>query len=139
MAAYRRPHRETARHSRHLRALVRAGDHLLFDPTGTSKQNMMLTRLAKLYTNNEVLKIATSGNCELFALSGPRDPYGEAKLGVLKEGAWADMLLVNGDPTKDIKNTLNEPATRLRGLSIPPRPGEGTHPIAKQRRDGRAK
>jgi hypothetical protein len=23
-------------------------------------------------------------------------------LGVLKEGAWADMMFVNGDPTKDI-------------------------------------
>ena len=50
----------------------------------------------------EVLKIATSGNCELFAMSGPRNPYKEAKLGVLEEGAWADMLLVDGDPTQDI-------------------------------------
>ena len=31
-----------------------------------------------------------------------RHPYKEAKLGVLQRGAWADMLLVNGDPTQDI-------------------------------------
>jgi imidazolonepropionase-like amidohydrolase len=28
-------------------------------------------------------------------------------LGVLQKGAWADMLLVNGDPTKDI-NVLQD-------------------------------
>jgi imidazolonepropionase-like amidohydrolase len=84
------------------------GTDLLFNPAATHKENEMLTRFATIYTNVEVLKIATSGNCALFALSGPRNPYGEAPLGVLKEGAWADMLLVNGDPTKDI-NLLADP------------------------------
>lgn len=81
---------------------VAFGTDLLFDPAGTYKQNTMLTRFAQVYSNVEVLKIATSGNCELFALSGERNPYKEAKLGVLQEGAWADMLLVDGDPTKNI-------------------------------------
>ena len=81
---------------------VAFGTDLLFDPDGTYKQNVMLTRLAQVYSNVEVLKIATSGNCELFAMSGPRNPYKEAKLGVLEEGAWADMLLVDGDPTQVI-------------------------------------
>jgi imidazolonepropionase-like amidohydrolase len=40
-------------------------------------------------------------------LSGERNPYKDAKLGVLQEGAWADMLLVNGDPTQDI-NVLKD-------------------------------
>jgi len=57
--------------------------------------------------NVEVLKIATSSNCALFALSGPRNPYKEAPLGVLKEGAWADMLLVYGDPMKEINLLAN--------------------------------
>ncbi len=86
---------------------VAFGTDLLFDPEGTYKQNIMLTRLAQIYSNIEVLKIATSGNCELFALSGERNPYKEARLGVLQEGAWADMLLVDGDPTKDI-NVLRD-------------------------------
>jgi hypothetical protein len=47
----------------------------------------MLTRFAKVYSNVEVLKIATSGNCALLAQSGNRNPYKEAKLGVLQEGA----------------------------------------------------
>ncbi len=62
----------------------------------------MLTRFAQVYSNIETLKIATSRNCELFALSGQRNPYKGAKLGVLQEGAWADMILVNGDPTRNI-------------------------------------
>jgi imidazolonepropionase-like amidohydrolase len=81
---------------------VAFGTDLLFQPEGGEKQNLMLTRLAEIYSNTEVLKIATSGNCELFAMSGRRNPYKEAKLGVLSEGAWADMLLVDGDPTQDI-------------------------------------
>jgi imidazolonepropionase-like amidohydrolase len=36
-------------------------------------------------------------------MSGERNPYKEAKLGVLQEGAWANMLLVDGDPTQDIQ------------------------------------
>jgi imidazolonepropionase-like amidohydrolase len=81
---------------------VAFGTDLLFQPDGADRQNVMLTRLAKIYSNVEVLKIATSGNSKLFALSGARDPYKEARLGILQKGAWADMLLVNGDHTEDI-------------------------------------
>lgn len=86
---------------------VAFGTNLLFDPNGTYKQNIMLTRLTKYYSNFETLRIATSLNCELFAMSGERNPYKEAKLGVLQEGAWADMLLVNGNPLQDI-NVLKD-------------------------------
>jgi imidazolonepropionase-like amidohydrolase len=44
-------------------------------------------------------------------LSGERNPYRETELGVLQEGAWADMLLVDGDPTKDIKVLADLSAT----------------------------
>jgi imidazolonepropionase-like amidohydrolase len=81
---------------------VAFGTDLLFQPDGTYKEKVMLTRFAKIYSNFETLKIVTPGNCELFALSGPRNPYKDAKLGVIKEGAWADMLLVEGDPTTNI-------------------------------------
>jgi len=81
---------------------VAFGTDLIFSGTGTSRENLMLTRFAKVYSNVEVLKIASSGNCRLFAMSGERNPYKEAKLGVLEEGAWADMLLVDGDPMVDI-------------------------------------
>ena len=40
---------------------------------------------------------------QVLALSGLKNPYPGAELGVIKEGAFADMILINGDPTKDIK------------------------------------
>lgn len=92
---------------------VAFGTDVFFDAAGTRRENSMLTRLAKVYSNVEVLKIATSGNCELFALSGPRNPYKQAKLGALQEGAWADMLLVDGDPTVDI-GVLADPDRNFR-------------------------
>ena len=62
----------------------------------------MLTRFARVLGNVGTLRIATSGNAELFAMSGERNPYKEAKLGGVAPGAWADVLLVEGDPTEDI-------------------------------------
>jgi len=50
----------------------------------------------------EVLKQLTSTAGELLALSGPRNPYQAGKLGVIEEGAYADLLLVDGNPLKDI-------------------------------------
>jgi imidazolonepropionase-like amidohydrolase len=35
-------------------------------------------------------------------MSGPRNPY-PGKLGVIEEGAYADLLLVNGNPLEDIR------------------------------------
>jgi predicted amidohydrolase YtcJ len=72
-------------------------------------------------------KIATSGNCQLFATSGERNPYKEAKLGVLQEGAWADMLLVDGDPTKDI-NVLKDYQRNLLGIIKDRKLYKKTHP-----------
>ena len=50
----------------------------------------------------EVLKQLTSTAGELLALSGPRNPYRAGKLGVVEEGAYADLLLVDGNPLQDI-------------------------------------
>ncbi len=44
-------------------------------------------------------------------MSGPRNPY-PGKLGVVEEGALADLLLVDGDPTANIK-LLEDPAKNL--------------------------
>jgi imidazolonepropionase-like amidohydrolase len=45
--------------------------------------------------------MATSANAELLALSGPRNPY-PGKLGVVESGAYADLLLVAGDPLQSV-------------------------------------
>lgn len=76
----------------------------LFSRTRTSRtENAMLPRFGAIYSNAEVLRIATSGNCELFARSGKRNPYRQASLGVVSEGAWADLLLVRGNPLDDLR------------------------------------
>jgi imidazolonepropionase-like amidohydrolase len=49
-----------------------------------------------------VLKIATSQNAELLELSGPRHPYREGPLGVIADGAYADLILVDGNPLEDL-------------------------------------
>ena len=56
---------------------------------------------SKWFTPYEVLVQATSRGGELIALAGPRNPY-PGKLGVVEEGAYADMLLVDGNPLENI-------------------------------------
>ena len=46
--------------------------------------------------------MATGTAGGLFKLSGPRNPYPESDLGVVKEGAYANRLLVDGNPLKDL-------------------------------------
>jgi imidazolonepropionase-like amidohydrolase len=53
-------------------------------------------------SNYEVLKQLTSTAGEMLALSGPRNPYSAGKLGVIKKGALADLLVVEGNPLEDI-------------------------------------
>lgn len=54
-------------------------------------------------SNFEVLKQLTSTAGELLALSGPRNPYAASgKMGVIEVGAAADILLVDGNPLKDM-------------------------------------
>jgi imidazolonepropionase-like amidohydrolase len=46
--------------------------------------------------------MATSTNAELLAMSGKRNPY-PGKLGVVAEGAFADLLLVDGNPLENLQ------------------------------------
>ena len=69
----------------------------------------MLTHLTRWYDNADILRMATSVNGELLALSGPRNPY-PGKLGVVEEDALADLLVVDGDPIADIA-LLEKPET----------------------------
>jgi len=77
------------------------GSDLLFSQTLAKRQGVMLTHLTRWYTNAEILKQATAANGELLSLSGPRNPY-PGKLGVIENGALADLLLVDGNPLEDI-------------------------------------
>lgn len=78
------------------------GSDILFSPEVTPRQGIMLTHLSNWYTNVETLRMATSVNAELLALSSLRTPY-PGKLGVIEEGALADMLVLDGNPLEDIR------------------------------------
>lgn len=78
------------------------GTDNLFSATNAAVQGKQLTRLKKWYSNAEILRMATSENAELLTLSGPRNPY-PGKLGVVEEGAFADLLLVDGDPLENLQ------------------------------------
>jgi imidazolonepropionase-like amidohydrolase len=77
------------------------GTDLLFSQALNRRQGLMLTHLTRWYSNAELLKQATAANGELLALSGERNPY-PGKLGVIEQGAFADLLVLNGNPLEDI-------------------------------------
>ena len=83
------------------------GTDLVFSQALAQRQGELLTKLIRWYTPAEVLKMATGDNAEL-ALSGPRNPY-PGKLGVIEEGAFADLLLVDGNLLENI-NLIADPA-----------------------------
>jgi imidazolonepropionase-like amidohydrolase len=68
---------------------------------------------AKLFSDLEIMRQATSIGAELIAFSGERSRYKEGPLGVIKEGAYADLVMVDGNPLEDI-SILSDPDKNLR-------------------------
>jgi len=78
------------------------GTDVLFSQALAQRQGAILASLVRWYTPAEALVMATGTNAQLLAMSGKRSPY-PGKLGVVEEGALADLLLVDGNPIADIK------------------------------------
>ena len=89
------------------------GTDILFSEEQARRQNHLLAEMTRWFTPAEALRMATATNGELLALSGLRSPY-EGKLGVVETGALADLLLVDGDPLKDIR-VIEDPEAELQG------------------------
>lgn len=87
------------------------GTDFLFEPALNREQNAYLLLLREWFTPAEILKMATHDNAQLLALSGLRSPY-EGRLGVVAEGALADLLLVDGDPIANV-DLLADPEQRF--------------------------
>ncbi len=83
------------------------GTDLLFSPANAKNQNLNIEKMTRWFSNFEILKMITHDNAELLALSGRRNPY-PGRLGVIEEGALADLIVVDGDPLNDIK-VLTDP------------------------------
>jgi len=89
------------------------GTDLFGPPAKQAQQPLEFVARAKFFTPVEILKQVTSENAELFKLSGLRHPYREGPLGVIQEGAYADLVVVNGNPLEDIA-LLADPKKNLR-------------------------
>ena len=88
------------------------GTDILFSEEQARRQGALLVAMQRWFTPVEVLRMATSTNAELLALSGLRSPYA-GKLGVVEQGALADLLLVDGDPIANLK-LIEDPERNLK-------------------------
>jgi imidazolonepropionase-like amidohydrolase len=77
------------------------GTDILFSAANATRQGTKLVVMKQWFSPAEVLAMATGTNAELLLLSGPRNPY-PGKLGVVEQGALADLLLVDGNPLENL-------------------------------------
>jgi imidazolonepropionase-like amidohydrolase len=88
------------------------GTDVLFSQALAQRQGAILASLVRWYSPAEALVMATSTNAELLAMSGKRNPY-PGKLGVVEQGALADLLLVEGNPLENI-DLIADPAKNFK-------------------------
>jgi imidazolonepropionase-like amidohydrolase len=88
------------------------GTDILMNPGGSRSQGRQLAKLTRFMPPLEALRMATGAAGELLALSGPRAPY-PGRLGVIAEGALADLLVWDGDPEAGL-DFLGTPEDTLR-------------------------
>jgi len=84
------------------RIKVAFGTDILFSAEQAKDQGALLVMTTRWYSPAEALAMATGIGAQLLALSGERNPY-PGKLGVVEEGALADLLLVDGNPIENIR------------------------------------
>ena len=96
--------------SKRYKAKVLFGTDMVASIESKAAQVTEFTLRTEWFSNAEILRQATSINAEVLELSGPRNPY-PGKLGVIEEGAYADLLLINGNPLEDISILLTPEET----------------------------
>ena len=72
------------------------GDYGIWESVNVAE----FTERQKYFSNHEILRQATSVTAGLLAMSGRRNPY-PGQLGVIEPGAYADLLIVAGNPLED--------------------------------------
>ena len=81
-----------------------SGSDMFAENWPIAKKNVTIECELFGFTPIEALRHATGNAGKVLAMSGPaRNPYRDGPLGVIEEGAYADILLWDEDPTKDIK------------------------------------
>jgi imidazolonepropionase-like amidohydrolase len=86
--------------------IVAGGD--MFGPAYNTRQADNMVWATKVgFTPLEIMKMGTSNAAEVLSWSGGMNPYKYGSLGVIADGAYADLILVNGNPLQDI-SILND-------------------------------
>ena len=88
------------------------GTDILFTPQNLASHGRQLAKLTRFYDPMTLLKIATANNGELLGMAGNRSPY-KGKIGVIEPGAFADILIADGDPTVNL-DFLDDAHTNLK-------------------------
>lgn len=88
--------------ARKVGAKVALGTDFVGSAATKATQLNELALRAPWFSNAEILRQATGDNGQLLALAGPRNPYQAGPIGVVEEGAYADLLLVDGNPIEDL-------------------------------------
>jgi imidazolonepropionase-like amidohydrolase len=88
------------------------GTDVLFSQALAQQQGAILASLVRWYSPAQALVMATGTNAELLAMSGKRNPY-PGKLGVVEQGALADLLLIDGNPLENL-DLIADPAKNLK-------------------------
>jgi len=80
------------------------GVDVVLSPTALARNTRDFEKhlFAEWFGNYAMLVAATSTPGEMAQLTGRRNPYPAAKLGVIEVGAYADILIVDGNPLEDI-------------------------------------
>jgi len=87
------------------------GTDVLMNPAGAATQGRQLAKLTRFMPPLEALRMATGAAGDLLAMSGERASY-DGRLGVIEEGALADLLVVEGDPETEL-DLLGSPEQSL--------------------------
>ena len=102
-------------------------------PVWRQSRDFQITQWGRAFGNFRTLKAMTSDNGKLMALTGDMNPYPDAKLGVIEDGAYADIILVDGNPLEDL--SLLGGSSSMFGSE--PRPTASVNTIPLVMKDGK--
>lgn len=94
-------------------------ENLAFGTDCVGTANVHETQIQELgaientYDTITALRMATSNCARLFEMSTYQHPYQEGTLGQIKPGAYADLLIVDGNPLNGVKCVMDEDSKKL--------------------------
>ncbi len=86
---------------KHELLIVSGGDMFGANNVPMQAENLIILETVG-FTPYEILKTATGNAATVLGWTGDMNPYKYGSLGVIEEGGYADMILVDGNPLEDI-------------------------------------